>query len=192
MCIRDRSIDVLAYDPEAARELMWSAGVRALRVEVLYPRRPSTQDLPEILQQQWRKTLGAEVVMSVQEEKAWLQRRNALQYRGVAERGWWGDYLDPNSFLEPFLSGPSIIGSGWSDPRYDSMLAAANASADPSERMRKLAHCERFLLRAMPILPLYYNTLTYLQKPYVRGLEPRKVDIMRFKYASIDTNWRPS
>jgi ABC-type oligopeptide transport system substrate-binding subunit len=190
--IDGKSFDVVEHNPEAARELMSKAGVRALRIEVLYPRRPSTQDLPEILQQQWRNTLGAEVVMSVQEEKAWLQRRNSLQYRGVSERGWWGDYLDPNTFLQPFLSGPSIIGSGWSDPRYDSMLAAANASANPVDRMRKLADCERFLLRAMPILPLYYNTLTYLQKPYVRGLEPGKVDIVRFKNARIDTNWRPS
>jgi len=190
--IDGKSIDVLAYNPEAAQELMRKASVRSLRVEILYPQRPSTQDLPEILQQQWRNTLGAEVVVAVQEEKAWLQRRNALQYNGVAERGWWGDYLDPNTFLEPFLSGPSIIGSGWSDPRFDFMLAAANASPDPVERMRKLADCERFILRAMPILPLYYNTLTYLQKPYVRGLEPGKVDIVRFKYASIDTNWRPS
>jgi oligopeptide transport system substrate-binding protein len=188
--IDGKFIDVLGHNPEAARELMLKTGVRALRVEVLYPRRPSTQDLPEILQQQWRNTLGAEVVMSVQEEKNWLQRRNSLQYKGVAERGWWGDYLDPNTFLEPFLSGPSIIGSGWSDSRYDSMLAAANDSPDTAERMRKLADCERFLLRAMPILPLYYNTLTYLQKPYVHGLEPGKVDIVRFKYASIDTAWR--
>jgi oligopeptide transport system substrate-binding protein len=183
--------DVLAYDPEAARQLLRKAGVGALRIEILYPKRPSTQDLPEILQQQWRTALRAEISLAVQEEKTWIQNRNALRYKGVAERGWWGDYLDPNTFLEPFLSGPSIIGSGWSDPRYDAMLMDANASVDRGERMRKLADCERLLLRAMPILPLYYNTLSYLQKPYVRGLDPGKVDIVRFKYAWLDTNWRP-
>jgi oligopeptide transport system substrate-binding protein len=189
--IDGKPYDVLAYNPEAARVLLRKSGVSNLRIEVLYPKRPSTQDLPEILQQQWRTALGAEVLPTVQEEKAWIQNRNALQYKGVAERGWWGDYLDPNTFLEPFLSGPSIIGSGWSDHQYDAMLADANAAVDRAGRMRKLGECERLLLRAMPILPLYYNTLSYLQKPYVRGLEPGKVDIVRFKHAWLDTNWRP-
>jgi ABC-type oligopeptide transport system substrate-binding subunit len=55
-----------------------------------------------------------------------------------------------------------------------------------------LADCEKYLLRAMPVLPLYYNVQTVLKKPYVRGLPAPKVDSIRFKYAWIDTDWKPS
>jgi oligopeptide transport system substrate-binding protein len=190
--IGDVICDVLAYNPAAARELFAKAGVQRPRIEILYPNHPASQDVPLILRQQWQETLNADVVLVNQEQKVWHQNRNALQYKGVAERGWWGDYLDPNTFLDPFTSGPSIIGSGWSDSRYDTMLVQANAVGDPAVRMQKLAECERFLLRAMPILPLYHNVQVYLQKPYVRGLSPGLVDAVSFKYAWIDTNWRPT
>ena len=185
-------VDVLAYNPATARQILKRAGIGSLRVEMLDSNRPATQNLPEILQQQWRQALGAEVVLSAQEEKVWLERRSALQYKGVCERGWVGDYLDPNTFLEGFLSGPNFTGTGWSDSGYDTKVAEANAAPGNADRLWKLAECERHLLRAMPILPLYHNVLSYLQKPYVRGWEPRRIGLVRFKYAWIDTDWRPS
>jgi ABC-type oligopeptide transport system substrate-binding subunit len=184
--------DVLEYNPAAARELLRKAGVDSLRIEVQYPSYPATADLPQILQQQWRRALGADVFPVAQEEKVWIQARGALAYKGVSERGWIGDYLDPNAFLEVFLSGPNVSGAGWSDLRYDAMLAEANAETSRDERMRKLADCERHLLRQMPILPLYHNVLSYLRKPYVRGFDPRRLGLVRFKYVWLDTDWRPS
>jgi ABC-type oligopeptide transport system substrate-binding subunit len=187
-----KNYDVLSHDPQGARRLLEIAGCGALRVEILYPMLPASKDVPLILRQQWRDTLGADVVLRGQEETVCIQNRNALQYAGVAERGWWADYLDPNTFLEAFLSGPSVIGAGWSESSFDSMLADANAASSSAERLRKLAQCERLLLKAMPVLPLYYNVQAVLKKPFVRGLPAAKVDSVRFKYAWIDTGWRPS
>ena len=184
--VDETTYDVLAYDPAGARKLLAKAGVRSPRVDILYPNHPASQDVPLILRQQWTDNLDAEVVLVTQEQKVWHQNRNALNHSGVAERGWWGDYLDPNTFLDPFTSGPSIIGSGWSDARFDIMLRQANAAGDPALRMDKLAECERFLMKAMPILPLYQNVQVSLQKPYVRGLPPGQVDAVSFKYAWID------
>ena len=72
------------------------------------------------------------------------------------------------------------------------MLAQANSTLDNGERMRKQAECERYVLRSMINLPLFYNTWSCLQKPFVRGLPFNLVDYRHFKYAWIDTNWRPS
>ena len=57
--------------------------------------------------------------------------------------------------------------------------------------MTKLANCEKLLLRAMPVIPLYYEALNFLQKPFVTGLTSNPFDIRAFKYARIDTTWRP-
>jgi hypothetical protein len=70
------------------------------------------------------------------------------------------------------------------------MLAKANAEPSMAGRMGRLADCERLLLTAMPVLPLYYNVQAVLKKPFVRGLAAAKVDSVRFKYAWIDTEWR--
>ena len=71
------------------------------------------------------------------------------------------------------------------------MLAKANATLDPSVRAERLAGCEEHLLRAMPFVPVYHDVWAYPQKPYVRGISPNVMDVHSFKYAWIDTNWRP-
>jgi hypothetical protein len=57
--------------------------------------------------------------------------------------------------------------------------------------MRKLAACEERLMRAMPVLPLFFDSYCYLEKPYVGGMTKNVLGVPRFKTAWIDTNWRP-
>jgi ABC-type oligopeptide transport system substrate-binding subunit len=143
------------------------------------------------LQQQWRRELNLEVSLVKQELKVFLDTVNGVYYNGVAEFGNWADYVDPNSMLDLFVTGSGLSGTGWSDPKYDAMLAAANVTIDPTVRMKKLAECELYLLKAMPFIPMFFSTFIHLQKPYVRGLDDNLLDQHPFKYAWIDTNWRP-
>ena len=119
----------------------------------------------------------------------WVQTILGLSYTGIIESGMGSDYGDPNPFFE-FFSGRAD-GSGWTDPEFNSGIDRANASADPSTRMRALAECEKRLLRAMPVLPLCFDVYTFLQKPYVRGQLGNSIDTPRFSDVWIDTNWRP-
>jgi hypothetical protein len=57
--------------------------------------------------------------------------------------------------------------------------------------MFALQECELFLLKAMPIVPLCFDAQYYLKKPYVRGVGPYRVGSRLFKYAWIDSNWKP-
>ena len=59
-------------------------------------------------------------------------------------------------------------------------------------RMRKLATCEERLLSAMPMLPLFFDSYAYLQKPYVKGMSLNVLDLPAYKDIRIDTNWKPS
>ena len=72
------------------------------------------------------------------------------------------------------------------------MVDQANTEAQNAARMRKLAACEERLLRAMPVLPVFFDSYSYLQKPYVTGLRPNVLDVPEFRDTWIDTNWRPS
>jgi hypothetical protein len=58
--------------------------------------------------------------------------------------------------------------------------------------MRTLAGCERFLLAAMPFIPICFQVYSSLVKPYVRGWATNALNEHHFKYVWIDRNWRAS
>jgi oligopeptide transport system substrate-binding protein len=101
------------------------------------------------------------------------------------------DYGDPNTFLDLFETGGSLS-VAWRDAAYDTLLHDANSMSDAETRMKALALCEAYLLRAMPVIPLLFYGFAGFQKPYVRGLDTNLLDVHPFKYTWIDTNWRPS
>jgi ABC-type oligopeptide transport system substrate-binding subunit len=192
--------NVLGYDPLAARALLAAAGFTGgrdsrgnpLTFDFLYPSFEDTRLKAEILQSQWQAELGVRVKVTVQEFDTFLQNQYSLNYTGVTDSADWGYYRDPIWFLSEFTTGASANVAGWSDPRYDSMLAKATDTLDSAMRMERLAECERYLLRAMPFVPVYHDVWAYPQKPYVRGIIPNAMDVHPLKYAWIDTNWRPS
>jgi oligopeptide transport system substrate-binding protein len=193
--IGPKKIDLLSYNPRAARELLTSAAYgrgNKLSVEYLFPTLPHSRPIAEILQQQWRRNLGVDVKLVLQEFRIWLQNITDLNYRGIAEAGFWPGYLDPYPFLEQFVRGSSYNCTGWTSTEFDSALAEANETADRGGRLQRLAGCERRLLTAMPVIPLFFYSWVYLQKPYVKGLSANALDTHPFKYVWIDTNWRPS
>jgi oligopeptide transport system substrate-binding protein len=185
-----RAWDVLSYDPDAARALMKIADVGRLVFKLTFPNRTRSKEMAQILQSQWHRNLGVEVKLAMQEWNVWVQTLQALTYGGMTEVGWGADYADPNTFFEN-VDG-RIDGSDWTDPEYRRLVDQANAEGDPIIRMRMLAKCEEYLLRAMPVLTVLFDSYSYLQKPYVRGLTPNILDTPQFKSAWIDTNWRPT
>jgi oligopeptide transport system substrate-binding protein len=189
--------DVVSYNPKAARELLAKSGFpggvgrdgRRLAIEVID--NPPGNKASEILQQQWRNNLNIDVTISLQEFKVLVQTLLDVSYNGLAISPWNAKYKDPNSFLDPFLAGSIQSGTGWSDRHYDAMLSEANSTLDRRARMKKLAECERYLLKSMPMVPIYFGVWPHLQKPYVRGVESNALTEHHFKYAWIDTQWKP-
>jgi ABC-type oligopeptide transport system substrate-binding subunit len=189
--------DVLSYNPAAARKLLARAGFpngltregRQLTFEYRIPQIPYSQPIAEVLQQQWRHNLHIGMRVQAQELKAYIPVILGGLFQ-MAENGGGADYTDPNAFLNLFQRG-SNFNSAWSDETYDRMLQAANSTVEAPTRMKELARCEAYLLRAMPIVPLLFYGFAGFQKPYVRGLDINLLDTHPFKYAWIDTSWRP-
>lgn len=195
--IDGQEFDVLSFNPEAGRELLSKAGFgggmrdgRQLEVLYHFPVLPETKLKAEIIQQQWQRHLGVRVPLMVREFGVHWNMVLEGAYTGVADFAFLPTYFDPNPFLDAFVSPGNGNPSGWTDPTFTSMLADANRTVDRRHRLDMLAGCEKQLLRAMPILPLYSDVWAFLQKPFVRGLTSNLFDIRAFKYAWIDPNWR--
>lgn len=185
------AFDICSFDPAAARAMFAKAGHGGrMRIPLILNEDSAKRQLSEIVQQQWRATLNADVAINVQETNFyWTQTCTKKAFQGVAVDSWAGATTDPYDFLR-FAARNSC--AAWVDEKYDAMLSTANRTLNQAERLRKLAEVETYLLRQMPLLPFYHDSWLSMQKPYIRGFPLNLLGFPIFKYAWIDTNWRPS
>ena len=163
----------LGFDPERARLLLAEAGYpggRGLReLGILYNTDEQHKQVAEVIADQLRRNLGVRVRAYNQEWQSYLASTEAGDY-DIARAGWIGDYLDPNTFLDIWVSDGGNNHTGWSDPDYDALIAAARSETDPARRMARLRRAEeRLLHRGLPVIPIYFYTVSGLVKPHVRG-----------------------
>jgi ABC-type oligopeptide transport system substrate-binding subunit len=189
--IDGRIYDVLSFNPEAARTMLANAAVSLPKqLDYFCPTMPDSMLWAQVLHGQWKAHLGVDLTIVAVELSVWGEAIHKGRFRHIAESGTAANYVDPVWFLE-LLSGQGGYGTSWSDPVYDRMLSDAKAASDPALRLKKLAECERYLLLAMPILPLCHDVQPKLRKPFVKGLGSNLLNREQPKYAWIDTHWRP-
>ncbi len=82
---------------------------------------------------------------------------------------WFATNDDPYSFLGLLETGNPSNYSGYSNPAYDAMLAAANALNDPAKRFAQLSEAEAVMLADQPVIPVFFYVRRFLVKPYVKG-----------------------
>jgi len=81
----------------------------------------------------WRETLGIQVKLRQAENKVYLAAQSALDYH-VTRSSWIGDYNDPNTFLDMFMTQNGNNRTGWSNADYDRLIRLANATSDLAKR----------------------------------------------------------
>jgi oligopeptide transport system substrate-binding protein len=187
--VAGRTLDVMSFDPAAARDLLRSEGIANVELSLIAVVRPRSKEVAEIVQKQWHEHLGIRLKVNFQEETVWEQTFLQKRYLQVIEDTWTMLVDDPYDFL--MQVGPAQMYT-WTDPAFDRAFNHANAITDPLRRMDALAACEAQLMQAMPTVPIFHDTWAHLEAPYLHGLRPNPFGSPRFKYAWIDTNWRPS
>ena len=98
------------------------------KIEILYNPSDEHQSIAEFIQAQWKENLGVEIGLQSMEWGPYLAAQQNLQY-AVSRAGWVGDYLDPNTFLDMWMSDNPNNQTGWSNKEYDKLITAAAAEA---------------------------------------------------------------
>ncbi len=173
----------LAEDAEAARRLLADAGYpggAGLPVlELLVNKGGGHVPVAELIQQQWLDRLGVQTRIEQVEWKVFLDRVSALDYE-IARAGWFGDYVDPNTFLDMFVTGGGNNRTGWSSAVYDGLIRRAAETTDRVRRMAVLAEAEARLLAEGPIVPLYHYTSLVLVRPDLDGFQTNLLNRIDF------------
>jgi oligopeptide transport system substrate-binding protein len=155
-----------------ARELYRAAGYspeRPLEVEIRYNAGEVHNRLAVAIAAMWKETLGVESTLYAEEFRTLLQTIQARTETQVFRSSWIGDFNDAYSFAQLLQTDFGINLTGYSNPRYDALLAEAVRQADPQRRRALLEEAERLMLADHPLLPIYFYVNKHLVKPYVRG-----------------------
>jgi oligopeptide transport system substrate-binding protein len=178
----------LRRDVNEARRLLAEAGYAEGAglgpIELLYV--PSDERVCQALARMWEEALGVRVELRSQESKTFAEEK-AHQRFMIARGNWYADYNDPTTFLDCLGTGNGNNDSGYSNPRYDELLAAASVATEPSARAELLRKAESIIVEEdCPILPILHYSETLAIKPYVKGLHPNARLWFPFRYVTIE------
>jgi len=179
-----------SYDPEGARQLLAEAGYPGGEgfpaFDVLYNTHEDHRRLAVALQQMWASELNVPAQLVNQEWKVYLENQDNMNY-DVSRRGWIGDYVDPNTFLDMYVTDGGNNKTGFSSARYDEIiLREAPRTLDRDARYELYKEAETILMESMAILPIYTYSTKHLMHPSLHGMPSNIMDYVNLKYVWLE------
>ncbi len=177
------------FDVEKAQALLAEAGYPNGEgwpgIEIIYNTNEAHRKIAVAIQQMWKKHLNIDVTLANQEWKVYLNSVSQRDFQ-VARRGWIGDYVDPNNFLDLFITGGGNNNTGFANDRYDDMiLQQAPRAKTQQKRFDVFFTAETLLMEQMPIIPIYNYATRHLVHPSVEGMTPNLMDSLNLKYVKL-------
>jgi oligopeptide transport system substrate-binding protein len=175
---------------EEARRLYAAAGYsrdRPLEVEIRYNTGEVHNRIAVAVASMWKEALGVESRLHAEEFRVLNQTILARDVTEVFRSSWIGDYNDAWTFAQLLESDFGINLTGYSNPRYDALLAEAAGTADPAERRRLLEAAERTMLGDQPVLPIYFYVNKHLVAPSLRGFGNNVMNVQYSKDLWFDS-----
>ena len=139
----------------------------------------------EAIQQMWKESLGIDSILTQEEWAVFQQTRNDKNFV-IARHGWIGDYNDPMTFIDVFVSDSPQNNGGYSNAKFDEYINIAKTTGDQSVRMKAMHDAEDILFAEMGLIPLYYYTQALLVSPSIKGIVFDYLGKHKFNYAYIE------
>ncbi|MBC8589010.1 peptide ABC transporter substrate-binding protein [Paratissierella segnis] len=191
---RDKVGNLIPYDLDLAKNLfeeglaeegMTIDDFNSKGFVLLYNTQESHKKIAQAAQEMWRTNLGIEIGLENVDFQVKLDREKAGDY-DISRAGWIGDYMDPMTFIDLWYSKSSFNDANYNNPKYDELVLKAKSTADQKVRFEAMREAENILMDEMPIVPVYFYTQPYAQKPYVTGVYKPLVNYPRLTYADIN------
>lgn len=155
------------------------------KLSLLYNTNEGHKKIAEAVQQMWKKNLGIDIGLENVEFQVKIDREHAGEFQ-VSRGGWSGDYVDPMTFMDLFVTDGPYNDAGWSNKDYDKFINTAKTSMDTATRMDAMHKAEKILADEMPIVPIYFYTKPYVLKENVTGVFTPINKYPQYIYADIE------
>lgn len=180
---------LIYFDPEKAKALLAESGYESTssfpEIDLLTSNSDSGLREAESLQAMWQKHLGIKVRIVQREWTTYLQKQYDKDY-DICVGGWIGDYLDPTTFLEMWVTDGGNNNTNWGSDEFETLLKKAENTADVPTRMGILSQAERIILEDTPVLPIYWYTTNYLIRSEVKNWNPLLLNNQPYKFVKIE------
>jgi oligopeptide transport system substrate-binding protein len=141
-------------------------------------------DIAVIIHRQWLDNLGIDVELEGVEVKVFGDRKHKHDFM-IGRGGWYGDYNDPSTFTDKYITNGDNNDGAWSNKQYDDLCAQAAIEPDAAKRFMLLSRAENVLLTDAAVLPLYIYVGAYMFHDNVKGVPLSPQQMVMFKAVQV-------
>lgn len=142
--------------------------------------------IAEAVQEMFKNALNIDMIITQEEWAVFQKNRQTKQYV-LCRADWIGDYLDPMTFAQLFVSYGSGNRVGYSNITYDRLIEEAQNSINKSLRMSNMHKAEDMLIgEDMALMPIYYYTSAAMQDEKLKDVLVDTLEVRRFFYSYIE------
>jgi oligopeptide transport system substrate-binding protein len=185
---RQANSDLVPKDVDSARA-MWEKGVEEVgeepKLTALFADNTEGRDIATFMKDQYKKNLGFDLGVEIVTFDAALDRVDTEDYQINFSFGWIGDYDDPMTFMDLYLSDSPFNNSFFENEEYDRLIKEAQTTSDLQLRMQNMLKAERILIEQAGTVPVFYNAVSGLKKSYFKNYTPHAFGGDDYKYAKI-------
>ena len=139
----------------------------------------------EAIQEMWRRELGVKVTLTSKEFRVYLDAQRVIDY-DISRSRWVGDFNDPLTFLDMFVSNGGQNQTHWCNAEYDRLIAEAGRATDREKRHALFQRAEKILLDEAPVAPVFFGARAYLISPRVKNWPPSLLGVHRYQKVWIE------
>lgn len=160
-----------------------------LKIRVLFPESELFREVATIINEALEKTeINLTVTFAPPEKYYDILGKADFE---LASLSWIGDYADPMTFLDLYVSNSSLNQSHFSDPEYDKLIFQAQTQ-EGKERYKTLSRAESLLLETAQVIPLSHSpSLNVINLESVGGWYKNPLNIHPFKYLYLKSRKPP-
>ncbi|SHI77237.1 hypothetical protein [Thermoclostridium caenicola] len=120
----------------------------------------------------------------VQEWATFLNTRKNGDY-DIARNGWLGDYNDPISFLDMWITNSGNNDAQWSNPEYDKLISQIKTETDTAKRFELMHKAEDMIFDDWMLCPIYYYVDIFVLNTKVENFWSSPLGFKYFMYATV-------
>ncbi|MCC5466365.1 peptide ABC transporter substrate-binding protein [Pelosinus baikalensis] len=154
-------------------------------ITLIYNTSDNHKAIAETIQEMWKKNLGITIEIQNQEWKVYIQNRKSGNFH-MARAGWIGDYADPMTFADYFMTNGGNNHGKYSNIAYDKLVETAQLSNDSKVRMQAMRDAERIFIDDMGSIPIYFYGNPYCIKANLKGVIKSATSVVNWKEAYFE------
>lgn len=170
----DEALELLA-------EAGFARGVRLPTITVHIPQGQESMRVAELMRNAWQEHLAVTVDIRVTPYPGYFESLGDGDFT-VGTVSWIGDFADPLTFLQMWISDSNVNDAGFANADYDALIDRSMQQRG-TERYQVLGEAEEILLQTGTVLPVSHApSINLIDLTAIGGWFPNPLDVHPLRY----------